>query len=213
MDFHECRYVLPESFTTLAHHVVTADILGDDTFLTFVASTLKVPVGSLNSSHRNQDIKMTIRDRLKLMSIVGLKDFPSGKCFACKGEFIDRELKDLLPCCGRTFHRSCVCDVSVCPYCKEPWASNPCAICGQPLHSSSDRYVYTSLEKRKNTRMQCCSADVHRRCRHKIRRHCPGCGEDLDPDTHTPVPPNYVSFVYRRRETRRNEAKRRKAKK
>ena len=35
----------------LAHHVVTADVLGDTSFLNFVADMLKVPVGSLNSSH------------------------------------------------------------------------------------------------------------------------------------------------------------------
>ena len=101
MDFHERRYVLPESFTALAHNVAMADVLGDTSFLNFVADTLKVYVGSLNNSHQNQDITMTIRDRYKLASLVGLREFSRGKCFTCKGEFMDRELKGM-SCCHRT---------------------------------------------------------------------------------------------------------------
>ena len=67
---------MPESFTALAHHVVMVDVLGDTSFLNFVADTLKVAVGSLNSSYQNQDINMTIRDRHKL---VGLIEIPRGK--------------------------------------------------------------------------------------------------------------------------------------
>ena len=85
--------------------VVTADILGDTSFLNFVADPLKIPVGSLNSSYCNQDIKMMIRDHYKLMSLVDLREFPSSKG---NGEFLNRELKDLVPCCRQTSHCSCL---------------------------------------------------------------------------------------------------------
>ena len=63
VDFHEGNYCFPERFGTLAHQVMAADILGDDTFVMFVAERLKVPSTRLNSSHR---FRMIIRDRMRL---------------------------------------------------------------------------------------------------------------------------------------------------
>ena len=60
---------------------------------------------------------------------------------------MDRELKDVVPCCHRTFHHSCLGDVTVCPYSKGPWESIPCTVCQRPLHSPFDCCIYTSLER------------------------------------------------------------------
>ena len=128
----------------------------------------------------NQDIKMTIR---VLMFLIDLREFPSSQCF-CKGEFLNREVKDLVSCCRQTFHHSCLCDVTVCPYWKKPLASILCAVCGRPIHSPVDWCTYMSLERRKCTPMPCCSADVHSHSRNKIGRECPERSDNLD-HTHT----------------------------
>ena len=40
VDFHEGNYCFPERFGTLTHQVMPANILGDDTFIMFVAERL-----------------------------------------------------------------------------------------------------------------------------------------------------------------------------
>ena len=64
MDFHEGNYHIPVSERSgdLAHHVMSADVLGDDAFIGFVADTLKIPSTRLVLSHKCQEIQKTIRD-------------------------------------------------------------------------------------------------------------------------------------------------------
>jgi len=70
VDFHEGNYCLPGTFGTLAHQVMAADILGDDSFVQFIAATLKVPSTCLDTSHTSQEVRMVVRDRLRLRDIV-----------------------------------------------------------------------------------------------------------------------------------------------
>lgn len=62
VDFHEGNYHFPDRFGTLTHHVVAADILGDDTFIEFVAEWLKIPCTHLHGSHSSQELRKIIRD-------------------------------------------------------------------------------------------------------------------------------------------------------
>ena len=103
VDFHEFKYLWPDSIPVLTRQLITADILGDDSFIAFIASELKVPVGRLVSSNKAQNIKQVIRNRLKLWSIgVELKFSTHDKCFSCSGGFLDQELTNFVACCGRT---------------------------------------------------------------------------------------------------------------
>jgi hypothetical protein len=54
VDFHEGRYTLPDKFGTLAHQVLVADGLGDDSFLNHISEMLMVPVGRINSLNRTK---------------------------------------------------------------------------------------------------------------------------------------------------------------
>ena len=70
VDFHEGNYRIPECFGTLAHHVMAADALGDDMFLQFVSWTFEIPISRINTSNKSQNIRMALRDRMRLKQIV-----------------------------------------------------------------------------------------------------------------------------------------------
>ena len=76
VDFHEGRYIWPDQIPVIAHHHVTADLLGDDSFLNYVARELKVPIGKLDSSNTITAIKVVVRDRYKLRFIMDIHDTP-----------------------------------------------------------------------------------------------------------------------------------------
>ena len=208
VDFHEFKYLWPDSIPVLTRQLITADILGDDSFITFIAAELKVPVGRLLSSNKAQNIKQVIRDRFKLWSIgVELKVSTHDKCVLCSSGFLDRELTNFVACCGRTFHRSCLLDRKTCPYCYEPWGSLRCVKCAKSCVSPRERRLYMTFSQRRENRMPCCGVDVHFTCKKAIRQ-CPGCGELLN-QRGQPIKADHNSFVYRRRERRRNDSKRR----
>ena len=62
VDFHQCKYTWPASYSTLAHHLLAADSFGDDSFIEHIAHALKVPPSRLNGSHTPQVVKMAVRD-------------------------------------------------------------------------------------------------------------------------------------------------------
>ena len=201
----------PEKYSVLAHQLIAADTLGDDSFLAYISSELKLPVGRINSSNRTQNVKMAVRDKYKLSAIVELKQASHQQCFACKLGFLaEGELTSLVACCGRMFHRSCLMDVKVCPYCNEPWGSLPCCQCEKDTCIFKDRFLHGTFERRRSNRMSCCGADIHHKCRQFVHGSCPACGEGVDTFLkHYEGKESVQSFVYRRRELRRNEAKRR----
>ena len=87
VDFHEGNYHIPvsERSADLAHHVMSADVLGDDTFISFVADTLKVPPTRLLLSHKCQEIRKTIQDRMRTKdAYLSLRETPQGLCYLCK---------------------------------------------------------------------------------------------------------------------------------
>ena len=207
VDFHEGNYLFPspEQYGILAQQVMAADILGDDSFIQFIAAHLQVPTTCLDVSHTTQEVRMTVRDRLHIRSIVPCLQVASHMmCFQCKGEFLDEENRAVVPCCGRTFHCSCLVYVHSCPYCTVAWGGLRCAECGKNTVSHQDKELYLSFERRRACRMVCCGVDVHPRCK-KPSAVCPGCG--LSPRDNTAT-----FFVNLRRERRRNERKRRKHK-
>ena len=84
MDFHKGTYVWPEEFTIMAHQVLAADMLGDNLFVKFVCSKLKLPAGRIS---RTQDVRMAIRDMYKLTQIVTLTHSKQLQCLVCKDDF------------------------------------------------------------------------------------------------------------------------------
>lgn len=121
VDFHEDNYSIPERFGILAHHVLAADALGDDKFLEYISQTFKVPISCIDTSNRTHNVQMALRDKMRLKQIVPKLE-SSEKCSVCKyGVVRHEEACVLSPCCDRTFHHSCLLDVSVCPYCNEAW--------------------------------------------------------------------------------------------
>ena len=124
VDFHEGNYLFPspEQYGILAQQVMAADILGDDSFIQFIATHLQVPTTCLDVSHTTQEVRMTVRDRLRIRSIVPCLQVASHMmCFQCKGKFLDEENRAVVLCCGRTFHCSCLVYVHSCPYCTVAW--------------------------------------------------------------------------------------------
>ena len=194
VDFHEFNYEWPK-FSALAHELMAADYLGDDSFIEYVAVELKIPVGRLDSSNPMQKLKMTIRDRYKLYEIMDLQTSDHTKCFMCKFMFLESELTDVVPCCGRTFHRNCLIWVTICPHCNAPWGGLPCIMCNKGTYNTKSQFIYRTYERRCSNRMSCCGADVHWSCRKCISKLCPGCGEGLDGRLR-PVEQHFRSFVF-----------------
>ena len=86
-----CGRTLYTCIPVLTRQPITADVLSDDSFIAFIASELKVPVGPLVSSNKAQNIKQVIRNRLKLYSVgVELKFSTYDKCFLASfpGRFV-----------------------------------------------------------------------------------------------------------------------------
>ena len=140
VDFHEYKYVWPERFSVIAHQVLAADNLGDDSFVEFISYELKVPVGRIDSSNTTQDVKMAIRDRLKLSDVVKLRKSKGDECYSCKSVFMERELTCVVQCCGRMFHCSCLLDIKICPFCNKAWITLPCTVCGKRTHDQKSRF-------------------------------------------------------------------------
>ena len=82
-----------------------------------------------------------------------------------------------------------------------------CDKCAKSCVSPRERHLYRSFPQRRENRMPCCGVDVHSTCKKSIRQ-CPGCGELLN-QRGQPIEADQNSFVYRRREMRRNNSKRR----
>ena len=134
----------------------------DGSFVAFIASELEAPVGRLLSSNKTQNIKMVIRDRLKLSAIsMELKVSSYAKCFSCTSGFLQRELTTFVACCGETFLCSCLLDKKSCPYCKEPWGSLRCGKCGRTCVSPRERNLYRSFAQRRDNWMPCCGVTLH----------------------------------------------------
>ena len=161
-----------------------------------------MPSCRIDTSNKTHDIRMALRDRMRLRQIVPQLE-TSRNCFVCKYAVVGQESYVKSPCCDRTLHHSCVAGVSVCPYCNEAWGGLPCAVCGQPTVSSTNREVFHSHLRRKKGRLECCGLDVHPKRRARARG-CPQCGGGK-----LPIKKDYVDFVRERREQRRNEQKRR----
>ena len=66
VNFHDVIYVIPQKYGTLAHHVMAADILGENTFFEFIASHFRIPVTRLDMSHNSHEIKNIVGDRMRL---------------------------------------------------------------------------------------------------------------------------------------------------
>lgn len=79
VDLHQDQYIWPDQMGVIVHHILTADILGNDAFVRYVGRELKVPVG--NSP---QVVKMLVRDRIKLSTVVDLHYSPHSVCASCK---------------------------------------------------------------------------------------------------------------------------------
>lgn len=121
-----------------------------------------------------QDVKMVLRNKMCLKDAVPTLE-TSAHCYVCKYAALrhsDRIVDSL--CCERSFHHSCLLDISVCPYCKEAWGGLPCVACGQPPVRQADRELFFSYERRRKGRMECCGVDVHPKCHRWVG---PGCGE------------------------------------
>jgi hypothetical protein len=101
MDSHEQRYIIEESYSVLARQVLAADNLGDDVFLSSISSELMIPVGRIDSSNRLYDVKMALRDKLRLKVVVPALQH-STCCLACKYQ-CQSDAKVLTFCCSRTF--------------------------------------------------------------------------------------------------------------
>lgn len=141
---------------------------------------------------------------MKLKYAVPCLQEPShAMCFKCRGEYLEEDMLEFVACCGRTFHRSCLLDVGSCPFCTVAWGGLICVKCGGHTVHRRERELYRSFEKRRNNRMVCCGVDVHPECKKWIY-FCSSCGvspREIDMTAKT--------FVYLRREGRRNEGKRR----
>ena len=166
VDFHKCKYKWPASYTTIAHQLMAANFLGDDSFMEYIAATLKVPVARLESSNTFQAIKMAVRDRLKLTEMMDLKISDNSACFLCKFPFLSEKILASAPCCGWRFHRSCIQHRLVCPYCTTPWAGLPCAFCSKATMPKTG--AYEGYKRRLRSRLVCCGADAHFRCRKRV---------------------------------------------
>ena len=156
VDFHEGKYTIPESYSALAHQVLAADNLGDEVFLDYICHELNVPLGRINSSNRTQDVKMALRDRMKLKSVVAQLQTVK-RCFVCQSGFMsEMEVTAVVACCGRMFHSTCIVGVYTCPFCNEPWGGLPCVVCKKPTCSPHNCEPHVSFEWRRRNRMQCC---------------------------------------------------------
>ena len=198
VEFNEGRYSLPERFGQLAHQVLLADALGDDNFVEETAKMLKVPVDKIISSNRPYDVRMAIRDKLRLSETVPQLEV-SVNCFICKYNFVEPDLTVLSPCCGRRFHHSCLLHCRNCLYCTRPWAGLPCTVCNRPTSRKGDRTLYRSFVQLVRNHKKCCGVDVHASCSQFV---CPKCGETAVSET------DYSTFVSQRQEQRRNDTKR-----
>ena len=69
-----------------------ADILGDEIFIQHISETFVIPAARLRYSSRLHDVKMILRDKMKLKNIVP-KLHPSSNCFTCKHEVHQAEAK------------------------------------------------------------------------------------------------------------------------
>ena len=204
MDFHKGWYTLPTKYGELANDIIAADILGDDTFISFIADTLKIPASRFDTSHTSQEIRKVMRDRLRLSFVVPrLEDTPSNICFVCKATVTRAGHIVTVSCCGRLFHEQRLIDVYLCLYCTTAWGGLNCVMCGGggATITRGDHKPYLSFGWRSFYRFSCCGADVHPTC---ISMHssCPVC--QLPPAVDASI------FFYRgRKATRRNEAARR----
>ena len=122
------------------------------------------------------------------------------RCFVCNTVFLE-EVTDVVYCCRRTFHRSCIKDAKRCPYCSELWLSLCCCVC--------KKYCTSAQECVQIIRMSCCSADYQSRCFKSIYGHCPGCHVERDHFQKPLGMHDWMGFVQLRRETRRNQRRRR----
>ena len=200
VDFHEGNYSFPKQFGALAHEVMAADILGADTFNEFVAGVLKIPSNRLNLSHNSQELRKTIRDRLRLQrNVPVLEETRRDICYLCREGFLDEVPNLNVACCGRKFHRACLVDLYSCPFCKVAWGGLNCVKCGHYTVHQDEREPYLTYMERRNSRMACCGMDIHPQCKKSIA-FCPDCGTG---DW------TWETFVYLRKKTRVNEAKRR----
>ena len=96
------------------------------------------------------------------------------------------------------------------PYCYETWGSLRCVKCARSCVSPRKRHLYRSFSQRRENCMPCCGVDVrdiHSTCKKSICQ-CPGCGELLN-QRGKPIEADHNSLVYRHREMRRNDSKRR----
>ena len=191
MDFHEGKYTLADSASVLMHQVLAADNLGDDLLLNYICRKLDISFGRINGSNTSYEVKMALRDRMRLKQIVPtLKT--SQLCFVCKNDFIGlEEVTAYTPCCDRTFRRNCLFGVSTCPFCNEPWGGLPCAVCNKPTFAERARHIYATFRRRRTARMECCGVDVHSRCRRFV---CPNCNNSKFSNI------NNVEFVTLRQE-------------
>lgn len=208
VDFHEGNYCLPDHdhYGALAHHVMAADILGDDSFVQFISASLQVPPSCIDTSHTSLHVRMMVRDRLRLKSIVpSLQLAPKSQCIACKGDFLDSDRTAYVVCCGRISHCSCLDYVTSCPFCTVAWGGLRCASCGYYTTPKDGRELYRSLKRRRANRTTCCGGDVHFECR-KESCICPACGV-------SPGDKSAETFVRLQRESRRKERLRRAIKK
>ena len=68
-EFHD-TIPSPDNYSTLARQVFAADNLGDDTFWHYICDILKLPEGRINSSNRYFDVKLALRDKMRLKKVV-----------------------------------------------------------------------------------------------------------------------------------------------
>ena len=165
VDFHEGKCNIPaEQYGALARQVLAADGLGDDVFVVFVQhirNSLKEQITLINCSNKMQNVKMVLWDKMHLKDVVPTLE-TSAHCYVCKYVTLRHsdQIVDSL-CCERSFHHSCLLEVSECPCCKEAWGGLPCAACGQPTVRDADRELFFSYERWRNGRMECCGVNVH----------------------------------------------------
>jgi hypothetical protein len=173
--FHEGKYIFPQTFGTLAHQVMAADTLGDDTFVHFIADAVKVSPTRLDTSHTSQEIGKVVWDRMCLRNAVpSLQDTPHTTCYGCRGEFSDKDILATV-CCERAFHGRCLLGLRSCPFCTIAWGGLRCVGCGGHTVRRGEQELHCSIVRRRLNRMSCCGADVHLQCKNRLS-HCPGCG-------------------------------------
>lgn len=205
LNFNRGTYKFPERFGILVSHITAADTLGADEFLEYVGRKLCLPIARFDLSNDIDTIYNVVRDRYRLARVVKLKFPPSDTCYVCKLALKPSEIQSGVDCCSMEFHRNCLKGRKGCPYCRTPWISLRCCVCGKTC-TPTEQFLHDSYASRMFNRMSCCSADTHDMCRRKISGKCPACL--MDPKCVESPHDFYNIFWKMRWNLRQTEAKR-----